>query len=130
MKKTFKKKERLHSRKLIDTLFSEGKHFFKYPFKVIWLETTHETAYPVQIMVSVSKRKFRKAVDRNKLKRRIKEAYRNNKPALVAGRESKKEALLLALVYTADDMLSYAEIERKIILILQRLTEQDDQAAG
>ena len=130
MKQTFTKSERLHSRKLIDALFKDGESFFSYPFKVILLEIGKTNQYPIQLLISVSKRNFKKAVDRNKIKRLVRESYRKNKSALIEFRSNSEYQLLIGLVYTGKTILTYTEIERKIILILQRLIEQDEQAAG
>lgn len=124
------KQERLRSRKLIGALFGDGKHFFHYPFKVIWHEVDATSEYPVQVLISVSKRNFRKAVSRNRLKRMIREAYRQHKSGLIDTHRHKGGLLLVGLIFTGDTIPEYKEIERKIILILHRLTEQDAQAAG
>ena len=84
----------------------------------------------MQLLISVPKRNFKKAVDRNKIKRLVRESYRKNKSSLLDSRVSSEKQLLIGLVYTGNTILPYAEIERKIILILQRLIEQDEQAAG
>jgi len=88
-------------------------------------EKTGEPTFP-QVLITVSKRNFKKAVERNLIKRRIKEAYRKNKMPLVESCMSKSTTVLLGLIYTGKTILSYAEIEKKIILILQHLIEQDE----
>ena len=130
MRQTFTKSERLHSRKLIGELFKGGNTFFKFPFKVIWLHKEMDGDAGVQMLVSVSKRNFKKAVDRNKVKRLVREAYRKQKYRLYESESLTDKQLLIGLIYTGKAILEYAEIERKIILILQRLIEQDEQAAG
>ena len=82
MRLTFNKSEKLKSKKLIDTLFIEGKAIKVFPLKLIYLETTYDSSIPVKTGVSVSKRNFKKAVDRNRLKRLLREAYRLNKVEL------------------------------------------------
>jgi ribonuclease P protein component len=89
-----------------------------------------EGDYPAQILISVSKRNFKQAVERNRIKRLIRESYRKNKEKLYHQRADRQQQLLIGLIYTAKTILSYAEIESKIILILQRLNEQDEQATG
>lgn len=130
MKQTFTKEERLHSKKQIEQLFNEGDSFFVYPFKVIFLATENEESRFPQILISVSKKNFKRAVDRNKIKRLIREAYRKNKTHLINTLNNNQTSLMIGLIYTAKTLLSYAEIERKIILILQRLKKQDGQTAG
>src|ERR1700749_1277352 len=76
---TFKKEERLCNKRLIDELFHNGSSFLCYPFKASWLLAADEQSVPVQILFSVSKKRFKRAVDRNRIKRCIREAYRINK---------------------------------------------------
>ena len=78
----FPKEERLRSKKLIEQLFREGSSFNSYPLRFVALHVPEVSEPPVQVLVSVSKRNFKKAVDRNRLKRQIKEAYRLSKPAI------------------------------------------------
>lgn len=130
MNRKFSKAERLHSKKLIETLFREGKSFFIHPFKVIFLNTPEKNEVPVQVLISVSKRNLKKATDRNRVKRLIREAYRNNKNEFANHVADKEIQLLLGLVYTGRTIPTYALIESKIILILQRLIEQDEQTVG
>ena len=116
---TFKKSERLSSKKLIKELFDRGSSFYIYPFKIYWLPqvTLNE---PNQLLFSVPKRNFKKAVDRNLIKRRIREAYRLNKQSLGIN-----NSLLIAYIYTAKSKLSYSEIEDKLKQTLKRLHEKD-----
>ena len=130
MNQSLNKKERLRSKKLTEQLFGNGKSFFIYPFKVVFMEVNMEGNYPAQILISVSKRNFKQAVKRNRIKRLVRESYRKNKEKLYLRRPDCQRKLLIGLIYTAKTILSQAEIESKIILILQRLIEQDEQAAG
>lgn len=121
---SFKKEERLRSKKLIDRLFKEGNDFFESPFKVIWLDVDLESELPIQLLISVSKRKIRKAVSRNLLKRRIREAFRKNKSGYYGFLESQNRQCVLAIVYTSGHIAKYQQIEQKIILVLQRLEKE------
>src|ERR1700712_3819701 len=76
---TFTKEERLCNKKLIDQLYHNGSSFLCYPFKVSWLMATDLQPFPAQVLFSVSKKRYKKAVDRNLIKRRIREAYRLHK---------------------------------------------------
>lgn len=130
MKQTFGKQERLRSKKQIARLFKEGRSFYRYPFRVSFLkEKTDDPSLP-QVLIAVSKKNFKKAVDRNKIKRLIREAYRKNKQPLAEYCTAKSVSVMFGLIYTGKTILSYAEIEKKIILILHHLIEQDEQAAG
>ncbi len=130
MKQTFGKEERLRSKKQIDRLFVKGESFFVYPFKVIFLSVRGGDSELPKVLITVSKRNFKKAVDRNKLKRLIREAYRKNKAALLTSSEMNRHTLIVGLIYTGKTILPYAEIERKIILILQRLNMGDEETSG
>jgi ribonuclease P protein component len=130
LKQTFPKKERLNSKKLIDKLFTEGESFFVYPFKVVYIKNSSEELLPVQVLVSVSKRKFKNATDRNKVKRLVREAYRLNKKTLLEYFSGKEKQLAIGLIFTGQTILPFAQIESKIILILHRLIEQDEQTVG
>ena len=80
--------------------------------------------HTVKIMVTVSKKNYKKATDRNLIKRRIKEAWRKNKEVFYTFLEDRKIKCLLAFVYTSSEILPYKEIESKIILTLQKLKEE------
>jgi len=80
MKFTFPKKEKLKSQKLIEKLFLEGKAVTAFPLRMLYLRTDFEDGTKIKTGVSVSKRNFKKAVDRNRIKRLLREAYRLNKP--------------------------------------------------
>ncbi len=118
---TFKKEERLYNKKVIEYLFDNGSSFFIHPFKVVWRDYKHHTQYPAGILISASKRSIKKAVIRNRVKRLIREAYRKNKQGFYDYLESRSGHCVFSLIYTAKEVLDYAEIEKKIILILQRL---------
>ena len=75
----FNKKERLCSSKLIEELSKNGRSFLVYPFKVIWLTTEFEDQVPAKILFAVAKKRHKKAVARNKIKRLLRESYRINK---------------------------------------------------
>ena len=79
MRYTFGKEEKLKSKKLIEQLFAEGKSVTVYPIKLIYLKVDHQGNYPVKAAVSASKRKIKKAIGRNKIKRLLRECYRKHK---------------------------------------------------
>jgi ribonuclease P protein component len=112
----FPKTERLHSRKLIKELFDKGSSFFLYPFKVIYLP--YPSIETNQVLVTVSKKKIRKAVYRNLMKRRIKEAFRLNKWLLQPIEHPKQ---LIALVYVSSDLMEYHEIQKKVSKCLNKI---------
>jgi len=128
LKQTLRKQERLHSKKYIQQLFSEGKSFFVYPFKVIYKEVPDKNEFPIQILTSVSKYKFKSAVKRNRVKRLIREAYRKNKSIIYGVESGRGETLLIAFIYVADTIIDYGRLEKKIILILQRLKSRNEKS--
>lgn len=122
MRKTFTKTERLYEKKLIQKLFKEGGSFYHHPFKVVYLSEKNENSPRAKVLVSVSKRNFKKAVDRNRIKRLMREAYRINKHVLATENATpKNESLLIGLIYTGKKLPVFKEVEEKIILILQQL---------
>ena len=124
---SFRKDEILRKKKLIDRLFAEGTSFFVYPYKIFWLPAPLESHFPVQIMFSVSKRTFKNAVDRNRIKRQIREAYRMNKHQLYEHLDHNQQQGVLAIIYTARVHISSQEIEIKIKAALQRLFKEIDK---
>ncbi len=109
---TLKKEERLCSQKIIGELFASGESFLAYPLKVVFLKTDSSQAYPVQAAFTVSKRNFKRAVKRNLLKRRMREAYRLNKPAFQDELALKNINLAMMFVYVGKDIAEYPAIEK------------------
>lgn len=118
---TFRKEERLHSKKLIAELMASGKSFSFYPLRVVWLKQEIAGKFSAQVFFSVPKKKIKTAVQRNRIKRRLREAYRKNKHFLYE--QLTKKSLLIALIYTSVEECSYKDIQSKLILALQRLSE-------
>jgi ribonuclease P protein component len=112
------KSERLHAEKLIKELFSEGSSFFLYPFKVLFYVKEESEKGTVQVLFSVSKKKIKKANQRNLVRRRIKEAYRLNKSLLTL--DSKD--ISVGLIYVASDLMEFSDLQSKIIPILKKLS--------
>lgn len=121
---TFKKNERLCEKKSIGRLFKEGKPFFQYPFKIIYLPFNEPVNYPAKVLISVPKRHFKKAVDRNRIKRLVRESYRKHKMILWENSPSHPH-FLIAFVYTATQQHDYPFIEKKIILALQQISTKE-----
>jgi ribonuclease P protein component len=126
MKKyTLKKQERLYKRKEIEELFRQNKVIKAYPFILFHHQLKDEDQTgPLKFGVSVPKRKIKKAVDRNLLKRRIREAYRLQCPDLKNYFRGQEKTVHLMFVYTHHEILSYGQIEDKIILLLRRLLSE------
>lgn len=126
---TFRKEERLSRKKIIEELFSKGSKFYVPGFKVVWLPLPIHEGLPIQILISVSKRNFKRAVDRNLIKRKIKEAWRLNKKALYDILDENKNTCVLSVIYLPKEIESYQEIEQKIILVLQRLQSEYEKTS-
>ncbi|MEO5600740.1 MAG: ribonuclease P protein component [Cyclobacteriaceae bacterium] len=112
---TLRKEERLHKEKLIQELFEMGSSFYLFPFKVLSRHNP-DPKFPVhQVLISVSKKNFKKAVDRNRIKRRVRESFRLNKNLLPT-----EPKLLIAYIYTAKEILTFAQIQERLIKTLNR----------
>ena len=120
---TLNKNERLKSKKEISRLFDDGKFLFSDCFKLIWTETGFFEKYPAKIVVSVPKRIHKKAVTRNLLKRRLREAYRLNKNILYENLRKKEKSINFMIVYNCKNIFHYKQIENNIISLLNELIE-------
>lgn len=118
---TFTKAERLCSKVLIDSLIENGRSLSSPPFRLTW-QKTEEGPAPVQVLITVPKRIYKRAVDRNLLKRRMREVYRKNKKDLY--KSVGEGNILLMIVYTSGKIMEYKEMEEKIIEAFQRLIVQ------
>lgn len=115
---TFPKEERLSGKKEIEELFKNGSSFYLHPFVFRYLKS--DALLVNKVLFSVPKKKFKRAVDRNLIKRRLKEAYRLNKYHL----NNSQHFYYLGFVYTEKEILSYADIEQKLIKTFQRFVTQ------
>ena len=167
---TFKRAERLKSRKVIEQLFKQGQSFAQYPLRIVWVEMAEpRSEFPAQFALSVSRKKFKRAVDRNRIRRLVREAYRLNKHVLYGGLEdgrnggwedgrmedeqqgtgSKEQEISdkrrgvsgerrtansqqpianhqlgLMIIYTASEILTFAEIEEAMQKMLRRFVKK------
>ena len=120
-KYAFPKEEHLCRKKLIEQLFSkQGSSFGVYPLRLTWLPAPARHSEPPQVLVSVSKRTFKRAVDRNRLKRLMREAYRLNKYRLLEA-ENGHPVALLGILYTGKEKSELPLLEKKLISGLNRL---------
>ncbi|HAQ20172.1 MAG TPA: ribonuclease P protein component [Prolixibacteraceae bacterium] len=121
---TFLKEEKLCSQKLIGELFTSGESFLAYPLKVVFLKTEISQAYPVQAAFTVSKRNFKHAVKRNLLKRRMREAFRLNKPGFYSELAAKNFQIAIMFVYIGKDVAEYPAIEKGMISAFKKVLEK------
>ncbi len=119
----FLKEERLKSQKTISLLFKEGRSFTCYPLRLVYaeVEITADAPFPIQFSVTVAKRNFKRAVDRNVLRRRIREAYRLHKDTLYRflqnlpdNSDMKNKHFAFMVMYVAKEELPFNEIEKGI----------------
>jgi ribonuclease P protein component len=111
---SFPKSERLYKKKAIQELFDKGSSFYLYPFRVYFQQSLEQNSH--QVIFSVSKRNFKRAVDRNLIKRRMREAFRLNKAGIPG-----TSKLQLAYIYTAKELLPFKQIQEKTVLSFKRL---------
>jgi len=117
---SYPKNEKLKSRKTIDLLFTEGKTVTKYPLRLVYKETSFEDNTPIKIGVSVSKKHFKNAVDRNYYKRVLRECYRLNKQIII---ENIDKNFAVLFFYQTKDRLSYQEINDKTIQLFEKFVK-------
>ncbi len=121
MKDTYGTKEKLKSKKLIDTLFIEGRSIKAFPLRMVFLEAP--LPYPdiaIQCGVSVSKRNHKLAVTRNRIKRLMREAYRLNKNKI----DTKGTTFAVLIIYTSRDVRSFEEINKAMRKLLKRFQDE------
>ena len=115
--KRLRKSDRLASKKQIQALFTEGKSFNVPPFVIRYRKISEPEAMSHQFLVSVAKRNFKRAVDRNLIKRQVREAYRLHKSMLT----DLTDKYAIAYIYTFKKMIPYKDLENKLIKCLSRL---------
>jgi ribonuclease P protein component len=121
---SFSKSEHLCGEKRINRLFTDGEAFIAYPLRVVFLIEPKTDIEPLSILVSVPKKRFKRAVKRNILKRRIREAYRLNKQSICEKLNGKEIQIHIAFNYVSNDVLEYATIEKKMKLSLQKIIDK------
>src|ERR1017187_7184944 len=121
---TFGKEEKLKKRKVIEALFKNGKAISANPVRLIWAEAEDKSGkFPLQTGFSVSKRTFKRAVDRNKVKRLMREGFRKNKSEIYAFMEENNLKYSIIFIYTQKKIIPFKDIEQKIISALNRFQE-------
>jgi ribonuclease P protein component len=128
---TFRKEERLCSKKVIAELFENGETIMVYPFKVLFMKHPKEQKSPVQAAFTVGKRNFKLAVHRTEIKRKIREAYRLNKHILYD--EIKKDNLVVFFIYIGKEIHDFRQVEnamkkgiKRIIKEISKVNTQND----
>lgn len=125
----YPKNEKLKSKKAIDLLFTKGKLINDAPFRLIYLPKASPEGTPIAMGVTVSKKNIKLAVNRNLIKRRVREAYRLNNNDLKSHLKTIEVEINIMFIYTSKQIIPYKEIEAKIKVILTRLIEVSEMAS-
>jgi ribonuclease P protein component len=120
-RETFDKSERLCSTKIISGLFESGNIFYTSLFKVVWGSSPVKLTVPAQVVFSVSKKGFRRAITRNLIKRRLREAYRKNKNILYEILLLENRQIVLVVIIRRNSVPDYQTIEKSIQEMLNRI---------
>ncbi len=120
---SFNKQEKLKSRKLTKQLFAEGKSFLVFPIKVMYLPIKEPLDFPIKIGVSASSRTFKHAVDRNRIKRVIKEQYRLHKLPLHQYVTTNNKQVIAFFLYINKILPEKGLVEKKMPIIINKLME-------
>ena len=123
---TFSKEERIVSNLLIETLFEKGnsQSLTAFPLRAVFLKTEqHEGCAPVQLLISVPKKRFKHAVDRNRVKRQVREAYRKHK-SLLCNTVAEGQMLLIAIIWLTDKHFSTADVEKKMVSLMKQMAKE------
>jgi len=123
-RETFSKSEKLCSYKIITGLFGTGNVFYNSLFKVVWNISQEKLPEPAQIAFSVSKRGFKRAVTRNLIKRRLREAYRKNKKILYEHLLAQNTQIVFVVIIRGNTVPDYLTVEKNIKDVINKLTEQ------
>jgi len=120
----FKKEEKLCSKKAIEAVYVSGRSFLVHPYKISWLVSEKSLPYPAQVAILVGKRNYKRAVDRNLIKRRIREAYRLHKNNLYETLNNKDIKIIMLITYISNEIADYSLMEKKMKLLLEKLMKQ------
>lgn len=122
---TLRKAERLYSKIVIEKMFAGGasRSFSVFPLRAVYMSVDRQEV-PASILISVPKKRFKRAVKRNRVKRQIREVYRKNKQPLLDGLQSRGQRLAIAFIYLSDELVATAELEEKMKTALSRISEK------
>jgi len=110
MRFTFKKEERLYGHAALDSVYNNGKHLQVDSIKIIYLEVPKGN-FPCRVVFSVPKRSFKKAVNRNLIKRRMREIYRNHKHILYNDLNEKEKSIHIYIIYLSKEIIPFDELK-------------------
>ncbi|MCE2823906.1 MAG: ribonuclease P protein component [Sediminibacterium sp.] len=121
---SYNKFEKLKSRKQIELLFAKGKSISAFPVKVFYLPVDHTPVHPVQVGVGVSARNFKKAVDRNTIKRRMREAYRLHKLPIHEHLVAQQKSVAVFILWIDKQMPTTAALQDLMPAVIEKLIKQ------
>jgi ribonuclease P protein component len=121
---SYNKFEKLKSRKQIELLFAKGKSISSFPVKVFYLPVEHTPMHPVQVGVGVSARNFKKAVDRNTIKRRMREAYRLHKLPLHEHLVASEKSVAVFILWIDKQLPTSAALQDLMPTVIEKLIKQ------
>jgi len=127
MRNTFRTEEKLKKKNLITELFASGKSVSVFPLKMIYLQKDHDSPYKIQAGVSVSKRNFKSAVDRIRIKRLMRESYRKNKYLIYNNEDTKKHILMF--IYQGKNEVKYELMEEKMNQLIEKFLQKQKSPA-
>jgi ribonuclease P protein component len=132
MGKTFSygRKEKLKSRKLLEQVFSKGRSFTVFPIKIFYLQPDATLDFPVKVGVGVSAKNFKKAVERNRIKRLLREAYRTEKLLLHKYLKEHNRQAIVFLLYADKTLPDFATLKIKMPLIFEQLIKRLNEAGA
>lgn len=124
-KPTLPKVERLNSRILIEKLFTGGsKSLPAFPLRIVYMPVEGENLPIATILISVPKKRFKRAVKRNRVKRQVREAYRKNKQILLEPLKNSGKKIALAFIWLDNELHDSTDVEAKVIKLLQLTAER------
>jgi ribonuclease P protein component len=121
---SYNKFEKLKSRKQIELLFAKGKSISSFPVKVFYLPVEHTPVHPVQVGVGVSARNFKKAVDRNTIKRHMREAYRLHKLPLHEHLITNQKSVAVFILWIDKQLPTTAALQDLMPTVIEKLIKQ------
>ncbi len=124
MKNTLKKSERLKSNKQISLLFKKRQSIGAYPLRLFWLPAAEHCTETLQMAFSAPKRKFKKAVDRNRCKRLMREVHRLHKQRLITLLQQREERMSMLLLLVDKEIPDFKLLEKKYLYLIEKLAKE------
>jgi ribonuclease P protein component len=118
---TFTKRERISLKREIDLLFAEGHSFVAYPFRALYLERRPESGTDAALLISVPKRKLRRAVWRNRVKRLVREVYRLNRNSFVETLSQQGKGAMVAIIFIGGEIPGFRQVEDAVKKVLDEI---------